>query len=119
MKNSISSLPFLKQLFPVLVLLVGLAFAQGCASYQLRMPDSDPAQETYEGGAMNAFFWGTSYDPQVMTANCHESKGINDVVVKQNYLQALASVITLGIWMPTQVEFRCQAPPGQRIRIDQ
>ena len=119
MKNSISSLPFLKQVFPVLVLLVGLAIAQGCASYQLRMPDSDPGQETYEGGAMNAFFWGTNYDPQVMTAECPEGRGINDVVVKHNYLQALASVITLGIWMPTRVEFRCQAPGGQRIRIDQ
>ncbi len=118
MKNSVSSIAFLKRVFPVLVLLVGLTFAQGCASYQLRMPDSDPAVETYEGGAMNAFFWGTTNDPQVMTAECHESKGINDVVVKQNYLQALASVITLGIWMPTRVEFRCQAPPGQRIRIE-
>lgn len=119
MKNGFSSIPFLKKMVLVLVLLAVLAGAQGCASYQLRMPDSDPAVETYEGGPMNAFFWGTTYDPQVMTANCHESKGINDVVVKQNYLQALASVITLGIWMPTRVEFRCQAPPGQRIRIDQ
>lgn len=111
MKNRISSIPFLKQLFPVLVLLAVLACAQGCASYQLRIPDSDPAVETYEGGAMNAYVWGIWYNPQVMAAEC-QGEGINDVVVKQNYLQALATVVTLGIWMPTRVTFRCKAPHG-------
>ena len=117
MKNSISSVAFLKQVFPVLVLLAGLACAQGCANYQVRIPDSDPLEKDYQGGTMQAFFWGLVVKPEVMAAEC-QGEAINDVVIKRNYLHDLASVLTLGIWMPTRVEFRCQAPPGQRIRIE-
>ncbi len=97
----------MKQVFPVLVLVVGLAWAQGCANYQVRIPDSHPADINYQGRTMHAFFWGTLYDPQVLAAEC-QGEGINDVVIKRNYLQDLASVLTLGIWMPIEVNFRCE-----------
>ena len=107
----------MKQWFPVLVLVAGLTYAQGCATYQVRMPDDDPAKLTYEGGTMHAYLWGLFYDPQVMTADC-ESKAINDVEIKRNYLHDLASVLTLGIWMPMEVHFRCRAPAGRRIPVE-
>src|SRR3972149_10261588 len=103
----------MKQWLPVLVLVAGLTYAQGCATYQVRMPDDDPAKLTYEGGTMHAYLWGLFYDPQVMTADC-ESKAINDVEIKRNYLHDLASVLTLGIWMPMEVHFRGRAPAGRR-----
>lgn len=111
MKYSTSSVAFRKHMFAVLLLLVGLASAQGCASYQVRTPDSDPQVKTYEGGVMHAFFWGLLVKPQVMTAEC-QREAINDVVIKRNYLQDLASVLTLGIWMPAEVTYRCRAPRG-------
>src|SRR3990172_3417722 len=101
----------MKQWFLVLVLVAGLAWAQGWASFHDRMPDDDPAKLTYEGGTMHAYLWGLFYDPQVMTADC-ESRAINDVEIKRNYLHDLASVLTLGIWMPMEVHFRCRAPHG-------
>ena len=109
MNNNISSLAFLKQVLTVLVLVAGVAFAQGCADYQLRMPNDDPINKPYEGGTMHAYFWGAWYAPQVMTANC-ASQAINDVVVKRTYLHDLASVFTFGIWMPTEITYRCKAP---------
>lgn len=111
MKNRIASIAFLKRGFPVLVLVAGLAWAQGCATYQVRMPDDDPAVIKSEGKVMHAYLWGLFYDPQVMTAHC-ESRAINDVEIKRNYLHDLASVLTLGIWMPMEVHFRCRAPHG-------
>jgi hypothetical protein len=55
---------------------------------------------------MHAFFWGTTYDPQVLAADCGR-EAINDVRIQRTYLYDLASVFTLGIWMPIEVEFRC------------
>ena len=58
---------------------------------------------------MNAYMWGMWYDPQVLMARC-ESRALNDVVLKRNYLHDLAGVFTFGIWMPTKFEYRCKAP---------
>ena len=96
----------MKQRFPVLVLVVGLACAQGCATYRATIPDSHPADINYRGATMHAFLWGTSYDPEVLAADCGR-EAINDVVIKRSFLHDLASVLTLGIWMPIEVNFRC------------
>ncbi len=111
MKNRIASIAFLKRGFPVLMLVAGLTWAHGCATYQVRMPDDDPAIIVPEGKVMHAYLWGLFYDPQVLTADC-ESRAINDVEIKRSYLYDLASVLTLGIWMPMEVRFRCRAPHG-------
>jgi hypothetical protein len=34
-------------------------------------------------------------------------RGMYDVVVESNYLYSLASVVTLGLWMPVDVSYRC------------
>jgi hypothetical protein len=114
MKNSSSSIAFLKAVFPTLILFGALVFAQGCANYRLEIHDSDPTKPPYETEMLHAFLWGIWYNPQVLTAKCND--GINDVVVKSNYLYDLVSVVTLGIWMPIEVDYRCKAPRGQRIQ---
>jgi len=85
----------MKHRFPVLVLVAGLACAQGCATYRVTPPDSFPADPNYRKATMHAFFCGTTYD----------------VRIQRNYLHDLASVFTLGIWMPIEVEFRCASAP--------
>lgn len=114
MKHTRSSLAFLKPMFPILILLAALAFAEGCANYRLEIHDSDPTKPPYETAMLHAYLWGIWYNPQVLTAKCND--GINDVVVKRNYLYDLVSVVTLGIWMPIEVDYRCKAPRGQRIQ---
>ena len=108
MKNNIFSLTSLKQVFAVLILITGLAIVQGCAEYQVRTPSSHEADINYQGGTMKAWVWGKWNDPQVMVANCEE-QGINDVVIKRNYLHDLISVFTFGIVMPIEVNYRCES----------
>ena len=96
------------------VALAGALALQACAEYRISVPDSDPfqpegQQSEYVEKTMNAWLWGNILDPQVLAAEC-EGEGINDVVVDRAYYQDLISVLTLGIWMPFDVRFRCKAP---------
>src|SRR5688500_9827900 len=95
--------------------LAGLLALSGCASFQVTVPDSDPIQlegqaAAYQKKTMHAFFWGLLLDPQLFAAECH-GQGINDVVIDRTLAHDLAGVATLGLWMPTEVRFRCKAPP--------
>ncbi len=99
----------------VLALVAGLLAVPGCASYQVTVPDSDPIQlegqdDPYVVKTMHAYFWGLVLDPQVLAAEC-QGQGINDVVIDRTLGHDVASVFTLGIWMPMDVRFRCKAPP--------
>jgi hypothetical protein len=93
----------------------GLLALAGCADYHLTVPDSDPFQPRgqatpYKTYNANAYFWGLMLDPQVLPADC-EGQGINDVFVHRNFGQDVASVLTLGIWMPAEISYQCHAPP--------
>lgn len=81
---------------------------QGCATYEARVADGKPDLPEYKGGTMNALLFGVYVDPEIQSAETCRN-GMYDVVAKNNYLYSLASVITLGIWMPLDVEFRCKA----------
>ena len=118
MKNHSFSFPSLKQVFTFLILITSLAIAQGCAEYQVRVPSEHPADINYQGGTMNAWFWGKWNSPQVMAAEECDITGINDVLIKRNYLNDLISVITLGIYMPIEVNFRCLSAGPEEGIID-
>jgi hypothetical protein len=97
-----------------LAVMVGLLALPGCAQYHLTIPSSDANQpegqaSEYQTETMNAYAWGLMLDPQVVGADkCTD--GINDVFVDRNFGQDLASVVTLGLWMPAEVRYRCKAP---------
>ena len=100
--------------WPCRVLLVGLLLLPSCAEYQVRVPDSDPIQlegqeDEYVEKTIHAYFWGSVLDPQAVAAEC-QGEGINDIVIDRSYAHDLASALTLGIWMPMDVRFRCKAP---------
>ena len=65
----------------------------------------------YAEDTIHAWLWGIYVCPEVVAADC--KRGINDVVIENNYLYSLATVLTLGIWMPIDVSYRCKAPPVQ------
>ena len=110
--------PFKRGVYFVAVLVWFLILAQGCAQYHLEMKDSDPAEKPYTGNIIHALGWGLLYTPQQITTDCNTETGINDVVVKSNYLYNLVGVLTLGIWMPIEIEHRCQAGPSEEIRFE-
>ena len=94
--------------------LAGLLALGACSSYQVRLPDSDPFQpegqaEEYESRIMHTYFWGLINKPKTFDAQC-KGEALNDVVVESNYAMDLATVLTLGIWSPIEVKYRCRAP---------
>src|SRR5262249_54472014 len=98
-----------------LAAMLGLLMLGGCADYHLTVPDSDPftprgQESAYKTYNANAYLWGLVLDPQVLPADC-QGQGINDVFVHRNFGQDVASVLTLGLWMPSQISYQCHAPP--------
>ena len=92
--------------------IVAALLMQGCANYQTRVADAKPLDPEYQGGMMNAYAWGAWVSPEVMSAETCK-RGMYDVVVENNYFYSLASVVTLGVWMPIDVSYRCKAPGVQ------
>jgi Bor protein len=87
--------------------LAGLLALAGCAEYHLSTPSLSPAPGEYRQ-SMNAYVWGLVLDPQVVSAeDC--KYGIDDVFIERNFGQDLASVVTLGLWMPAEVRYHCKA----------
>lgn len=78
-----------------------------CAEYHVRLIDSDHVGQ-YQTKTINAWLWGSQYDPDAVFADC-EGQGINDVIIVRNLGHDLASILTLGIWMPIEVRYRCHA----------
>lgn len=97
--------------------MAGFLILSGCASFQITVPDSDPIKpkghtEGYLKKTMHAYFWGWVLDPRILSAEC-EGQGINDVIIYRSLAHDLAGVVTLGLWMPTEVYYRCKAPPAR------
>jgi len=95
-------------------LLAGMVALQGCAEYRVAVADSDPIQLEDQAGdyverRMDAYLWGNILEPQAVTADCR-GEGINDVAVHRTSQQRLISLLTLGIWMPSDLRYRCNAP---------
>lgn len=93
--------------FPIVISVVLLLTVSGCAQYPITIPNSDPTDLQYNEASMNAYLWGNFMSPPEETANCEA--GINDVIVDDNLGYDLLSVITLGIWKPISLRYRCKA----------
>ena len=86
-----------------------LLLLQGCYHYRVVAPRPDPATD-YERRTVHALFWGL-VQQDVPAADC-VSDAMDEVRVTTNFGYLVASVITLGIWVPLDVEWRCaKAPP--------
>ena len=111
MNASTRSAISMRRCFAVLAVVAAL-LSQGCANYQARVADGKPLETEYDGGMMNAYAWGVWVSPGIRSAaTCKD--GMSDVVVENNYFYSLASVVTLGVWMPMDVSYRCKAPGVQ------
>lgn len=91
-----------------LILLGCILTLAGCAEHRLvvQQPNPRPGPTTVESAAIG---WGASQKRNV--ADC-DSNIIDEVRVKQNVGQALVSVITLGFYMPTTIEYVCGNIPS-------
>jgi hypothetical protein len=109
MKASVMSANSKRGRIAAIAVAVVFFMLQGCANYQTRIADGKALHPQYEGGMMNAYAWGAWVSPEIMSAEqCKQ--GMYDVVVENNFFYSLAGVVTLGLWMPMDVSFRCKAP---------
>lgn len=97
---------------PKILIASVLAFSSlaltGCAEHRLvvKLPNPGPPPTTVESAAIG---WGASQKRTV--ADC-DTNIIDEVRVKQNVGQALVSVLTLGFYMPTTIEYVCGNIPS-------
>ena len=88
-----------------LIALLGLVvLLQGCARYRVVVPEPTPATD-YQTETMNAYLWGAIEETQP-AENCRDN-ALDEVRVHQTFPNILATILTLGIWMPLEVEWKC------------
>ncbi len=87
-------------------------------AYQVGGPEgrelgNQPGTE-WQGKTLHAFAWG-AVRQDLPIDNCQLANGqrfgIEEVKVDTNFAYLLASIVTLGIWVPLKVSWRCAKPP--------
>lgn len=93
----------------------------GCYSYHVyqiggtgnREQGNAPGTE-WEGKTLHSFAWGAVRQDLPVT-NCQLASGqrfgMDEVRVETNLAYVLASAVTVGLWVPLKVSWRCAKPP--------
>lgn len=91
-------------------LAIFLAFAvlTGCAQHRLIVPQPNPTGAPITVNS-DAFAFGTVQRRTVVKC---DTNIIDEVRVHQNLGQALVTVLTLGIYMPSTIEYMCGNIPN-------
>jgi Bor protein len=95
-------------------MLAALALLSGCAQHRLVVPRPNPTGAPLTVNS-KAFAFGTVQPRNV--AKC-DTNIIDEVRVHQNLGQSLVSVLTLGIYMPTTIEYVCGNVPNSEGSTD-
>jgi hypothetical protein len=78
-------------------------------------PQNMPGTE-WKSRNLNSFLWGLIRQDLPIT-NCRlangQRVGIEEIRVGRSMPQAIAALLTLGIWAPTRISWRCCRPPVQ------
>jgi hypothetical protein len=86
-------------------MLLAAALLGGCVSHNLRVPQP-VVGETLHQARTRAVGWGVSED-YAIADKCADTNRIAEVQVRTSFFQALASVLTLGLWQPADIRYRC------------
>jgi uncharacterized lipoprotein YajG len=97
-----------------LPIIAALTLLSGCAEHRLIVPQPNPTGAPIMVSS-NAFAFGAVQKRNV--AKC-DTNIIDEVRVHQNLGQALATVLTLGIYMPTSIEYVCGNVPSPEGNTD-
>jgi hypothetical protein len=82
--------------------------SQGCYHFRVTAPNPTPATD-YEKRTLYSFAWGL-VQQNVPAQDC-ASNALDEVRVTTNFGYVLISVVTLGIVVPVDVEWRCAKEP--------
>jgi hypothetical protein len=103
---------FYRKLVPILLLPVVLS-----SCYTARVETKAQAGTEVSHQNVNFFFWGAIQSPKRIVTPICDSLGVNgmaEVTVKNNFGYSLLTVITLGIWSPARVEWKCGKPCAKK-----
>lgn len=90
-------------------LLTAALLVQACAYHRLTVPVPNPPDQTYHAVSSSALGWGAIEQQRVASA-C-ETNLLSEVRVKTSFWEALGTVVTLGLWQPARIEYRCSKLP--------
>lgn len=91
---------------PFALVAIAAFSAPGCVNHRVLAIDGDPDRTTVTSTMRGLWLWGLLGDANVRVGDC-ESRALHLVRVRTTFLQGLASVLTLGIWLPATVEWQC------------
>src|SRR5260370_37636678 len=108
-------MPIHTKLLPVirvpLLMAAFLLLLSSCYSYRLNT-HAQPGAEINSITA-HSFFWGLVQNPkEIATPICDSlnANGVALVQVKTNFGYSLITVVTLGIWCPMKIQWKCSKP---------
>ena len=94
------------------VIIAALAL-HGCAYHRVVVAVPNPPDQTYHQVQSSALGWG-AVERNSVARNCPTNL-LSEVRVKTSLVQALGTVLTLGLWQPATIEYRCSKLPTQEI----
>jgi len=109
-----------QQLVRILVIMILIVTSNSCTTihaYQTGGPDgrelaNQPSTE-WVGKKSNTFFWG-AIRQDVKIENCKLGDGtrinIEEFKIEKNFGSIAATVLTLGIWEPMKISWKCAKP---------
>lgn len=94
------------------MILLGITFLSSCYTYRVQTHSQAGSEVTTVNA--NSYFWGLVQKPKagITTPLCDslDVNGMSIVRVRSNFGYALITVITLGIWSPMKIDYRCSKP---------
>ena len=90
-----------------IALLTAVLLVSACTQHRLTVANPNPTGEPII--VKSNSFAGAQHR---IVAECPTNL-IDEVRVHQNALQALATVLTLGLWMPAKLEYKCAKVPTE------
>jgi len=81
----------------------------GCAYHRLAVAIPNPPDQRYHAVESSAFGWG-AVEKLSIAEQCPTNL-LSEVRVQTSLLQSLGTVLTLGLWQPARVEYRCSKAP--------
>ncbi|MEA3044354.1 MAG: hypothetical protein QOH47_2192 [Sphingomonadales bacterium] len=90
-------------------LVAAALLTSGCVTHQLIVRNPNPTDDRPPAISSNGFGFGAVQRRNV--AEC-DTNLIDEVRIRQTLGQALATVLTFGLWMPTRIEYRCAKVPS-------
>jgi hypothetical protein len=83
-------------------------------------PQNMPGTE-WKTTTLNNWLWGL-FRQDLPITNCRlangQRLGIEEIRIRKSALQVLGTLVSLGIWMPIQISWRCCRPISQSGTLD-